>query len=51
MVASILSGMVYARYGAGVYYMMAATALVAASVMWCARGRLAHQPQRAASGG
>jgi PPP family 3-phenylpropionic acid transporter len=37
MVASILSGMVYARYGAGVYYMMAAMALVAAAVMWFAR--------------
>jgi PPP family 3-phenylpropionic acid transporter len=51
MVASILSGMVYARYGAGVYYMMAAMALVAALVMWCARHKLSHQPQRAASGG
>jgi MFS transporter, PPP family, 3-phenylpropionic acid transporter len=37
MTASILSGIVYARYGAGVYYMMAAMALVAASVMWFAR--------------
>lgn len=39
MVASILSGMVYARYGAGVYYLMAAMALVAAAVMLCARSR------------
>src|ERR1700710_1318980 len=40
MVASILSGLIYARCGAGVYYMMAAMALVAASVMLCARRRL-----------
>jgi PPP family 3-phenylpropionic acid transporter len=51
MVASILSGLIYARCGAGVYYMMAAMALVAASVMWFARHKLFHQPQRAASGG
>jgi PPP family 3-phenylpropionic acid transporter len=50
-VASILSGMVYAGYGQRVYYMMAAMALVAAIVMWCARKRLAHQPHKAASGG
>jgi PPP family 3-phenylpropionic acid transporter len=37
MTASILSGMVYARYGADVYYLMAAMALVAAAVMLCAR--------------
>src|SRR5882757_8778045 len=42
MVASILSGLIYARYGAGVYYMMAAMALVAASVMWFARHKLGH---------
>jgi MFS transporter, PPP family, 3-phenylpropionic acid transporter len=29
--------MVYARYGADVYYLMAAMALVAAAVMLCAR--------------
>jgi PPP family 3-phenylpropionic acid transporter len=40
MTASIVSGMVYARYGPGVYYMMAAMALVAATVMWFARKRL-----------
>ena len=51
MVASIVSGIVYARYGAGVYYVMAAMALVAAAVMWLARGRLTHQPHKAASGG
>lgn len=40
MTASIASGMVYARYGADVYYLMAAMALVAAAVMVCARPRL-----------
>ena len=47
---AILSGMVFARYGQGVYYVMAAMALSGAVVMWLARHRLA-QPQRAASGG
>ena len=51
MAASILSGMVYAVYGARVYYVMAAMALVAAVIMWFARGLLAHQPHKAASGG
>ena len=51
MAASILSGMVYAGYGARVYYVMAAMALVAAVIMWFARGLLAHQPHSAASGG
>jgi PPP family 3-phenylpropionic acid transporter len=51
--ASILSGMVYARYGQGVYYVMAAMALSGAALMWLARHRLAdhHHPQKAASGG
>lgn len=51
MAASILSGIVYARYGAGVYYMMAAMALVAAAVMWLARHKLLDHPHKAASGG
>ena len=51
MAASILSGMVYAGYGAQVYYVMAAMALVAALIMWLARGLLVHQPHSAASGG
>jgi PPP family 3-phenylpropionic acid transporter len=42
---------VYANYGQHVYYVMAAMALVAATVMWLARHRLARQPQSAASGG
>ncbi len=49
--ASVLSGAIYARYGQGVYYLMAAMALSGAVVMWLARHRLAHQPHSAASGG
>jgi PPP family 3-phenylpropionic acid transporter len=49
--ASILSGAIYAGYGQGVYYVMAAMALTGAIVMWLARHRLAHHPQSAASGG
>ena len=55
--ASILSGVIYARYGQGVYYVMAAMALSGAIVIWLARHRLADhhlpddQPQSAASGG
>jgi PPP family 3-phenylpropionic acid transporter len=51
MAASITSGIVYAGYGAQVYYVMAALALVAALIMWLARGSLVHQPHSAASGG
>jgi PPP family 3-phenylpropionic acid transporter len=46
--ASIASGVVYARYGEGVYYMMAAMAGTGALIMWLARHRLA--PQLAQSG-
>lgn len=49
--ASILSGVVYAGYGQGVYYVMAGMALIAAILMWLARHRLADHPQSAASGG
>lgn len=49
--ASILSGAIYARYGQGVYYAMAAMALSGAVLMWLARHRLAGHPQSAASGG
>jgi PPP family 3-phenylpropionic acid transporter len=38
--ASIVSGAVYARYGQGVYYLMAAMAVSGAIVMWLARHRL-----------
>jgi PPP family 3-phenylpropionic acid transporter len=48
--ASILSGAVYARYGQGVYYVMAAMGLSGAIMMWSARKRLDH-PHSAASGG
>jgi len=49
--ASILSGVVYARHGQGVYYVMAAMALLGAMVMWLARKRLVDHPQSVASGG
>jgi len=48
---SIISGAIYAQYGQGVYYVMAAMALSGAVVMWLAPHRLAHHPQSAASGG
>jgi PPP family 3-phenylpropionic acid transporter len=50
-IASVLSGAIYAQHGQGVYYLMAAMALISATVMWLARHRLEHQPQSAASGG
>jgi PPP family 3-phenylpropionic acid transporter len=49
--ASVVSGAIYARHGQGVYYLMAAMALVSAFVMWLARQRLQHQPHSDASGG
>ncbi|MBR1120277.1 MFS transporter [Bradyrhizobium lablabi] len=48
--ASIASGAVYARYGEGVYYLMAAMAGTGAVIMWLARHKLAPQPQSEASG-
>jgi MFS transporter, PPP family, 3-phenylpropionic acid transporter len=47
---SILTGMVYARYGQGAYHLMAAIAATGALVIWSARMRLA-QPQSEGSGG
>jgi PPP family 3-phenylpropionic acid transporter len=47
---AILTGAVYARYGQGVYYLMAALAGTGALVMWSARNRLSH-PQSEGSGG
>ena len=38
--ASISSGMIFARYGQGVYYVMAAMALTGGIIMWLARHRL-----------
>ena len=54
--ASILSGVIYARYGQGVYYVMAVMALSGAMLMWSARRllsepRSADQPHNSASGG
>jgi PPP family 3-phenylpropionic acid transporter len=49
--AAILSGAVYARFGLGVYYVMAAMAASGAVVMWLARQRLEDHPQSEASGG
>jgi PPP family 3-phenylpropionic acid transporter len=48
---SILSGIVFARYGQAVYSVMALMAGSGAVVMWLARHRLADHPQSAASGG
>jgi len=48
---SILSGMVYTRYGLGVYDMMAAMGAAGGLVMWLSRRRFTHHPQSAASGG
>jgi MFS transporter, PPP family, 3-phenylpropionic acid transporter len=39
-IAAILSGAIYARYGNGVYYVMAVMALLGAAVMWLARHRV-----------
>jgi PPP family 3-phenylpropionic acid transporter len=39
-IAAILSGPIYARYGNGVYYVMAVMALLGAAVMWLARHRV-----------
>jgi MFS transporter, PPP family, 3-phenylpropionic acid transporter len=48
--ASISSGLIFARYGQGVYYLMAAMALSGGLIMWFSRDRL-HHPHSAASGG
>jgi len=48
---SIISGAIYARYGEGLYYMMAAMAAAGAVVIWSARHRLIAHPQSEASGG
>ncbi len=39
--ASISSGMIFARYGQGVYYLMAAMALSGSLIMWFSRHRIA----------
>ena len=43
--ASISSGLIFARYGQGVYYVMAAMALSGAVIMWLARHRLAFSSE------
>jgi PPP family 3-phenylpropionic acid transporter len=49
---SIVSGAVYASYGQGVYYVMAAMAASGAILMWLARHQFNdHHPQSATSGG
>ena len=40
---AVLSGAIYARYGEGVYYVMAALGLAGVCVIWCARHRLAQK--------
>jgi PPP family 3-phenylpropionic acid transporter len=40
---AVLSGAIYARYGEGVYYVMAALGLAGVCVIWRARHRLAHR--------
>lgn len=50
-VASIGSGLIYARYGEAVYYVMAALAGSGAVLIWLARHRLQSQPHSSASGG
>jgi PPP family 3-phenylpropionic acid transporter len=41
--ASILSGPIYARYGEGIYYVMAAMASSGAAVMWLARHHVSKE--------
>ncbi|CCD91871.1 putative Permease of the major facilitator superfamily; 3-phenylpropionic acid transporter [Bradyrhizobium sp. ORS 375] len=45
--ASILSGPLYAAYGPGVYYAMAAMAGLGGALMWLGRARLSAQPHKA----
>ena len=49
--AYVLSGLVFARYGQNVYYVMAVIAASGALVMFLARHRLSDHPHSAASGG
>ena len=50
-IAYVLSGMIFARYGQNVYYVMAAIAACGGLLMFVARHRLSDQPHSAASGG
>jgi MFS transporter, PPP family, 3-phenylpropionic acid transporter len=49
--AYIVSGVIFARYGQNVYYVMAAIAASGGLVMFLARHRLSDHPQSAAPGG
>jgi len=44
--ASILSGIIFARYGQAVYYLMALMAGSGAVLMWLSRCRLEHDPEK-----
>ena len=48
--ASISSGMIFARYGQGVYYLMAAMALSGGLIMWLSRHRLIALSSQADAG-
>ena len=48
--ASITSGMIFARYGQGVYYLMAAMALLGGLIMWLSRRRLISLSSQADAG-
>jgi PPP family 3-phenylpropionic acid transporter len=50
-ITSIVSGLIFARYGQGVYYVMALMAGSGALVMWFSRHKLTDHPHSAASGG
>ena len=50
-IAYAASGTIYAHYGQGIYYVMAALAASGGLVIWLARDEVANQPQSAASGG
>jgi len=49
--ASIVSGLIYARYGQGAYFAMAVMAFSGVTVMWIARHRLVAHPHSEASCG
>ena len=47
----LLTGQIFARYGQGVYYAMAALAACGGLVMWSARHRLTGHPHNSGAGG
>lgn len=50
-VTSMLSGPIYARYGQGIYDVMAVMALLGGVLMWLVHARSTRHPHKAASGG